>query len=117
MVGSKESLDKRWRTANPSSVIETIARMTSAVCAAVCRVTGSNKVLPMRARPVDNDSYCGSKDSPVHHGNQGERGTVLDAEFVERLGDVEPYTVGLVQFVSDAGLQPGEPPPLEFVVK
>ena len=66
---------------------------------------------------MDNDSYCGSNDSPVHRGNQGERGTVLDAEFVERLGDIQPYAVGLVQFVSRTGLQPGEAPALEFVVK
>ena len=91
--------------------------MASAVCEAVWTVTGSNSFLPIRASPVDNDSYCGSKDSPSTAGTRTERGAVLDAEFVEGLGDVESHAVGLVQFVSDAGLQPGETATLELVVE
>ena len=64
MLGTIESPAMRLRTAMASTAAEIMARMASEVCAAVAAVTGSNSFLPTRARPVDNDSYCGSKESP-----------------------------------------------------
>ncbi len=70
IVGIRASVETRCRTTNPNTVRVAIARMTSAVRAAVCRVTGSNRAFPTRARPVDSDSYCGSKDSPATAGTR-----------------------------------------------
>src|SRR6185312_510836 len=50
-------------------------------------------------------------------GHQGERGAVLDAEFVERLCDVQPHPVGPVQLVPGARLQAAETAALELVVE
>ena len=117
MLGISESLAMRPRTASASTAAEIIARMASEVCAAVAAVTGSNSVLPTRARPVDSDSYCGSNESPSSRGHQHERGAVLDTQFVESFGDIESNAVGLVQFVADAGFQSGQASPFEFVIE
>ena len=49
------------------------------------------------------------------HQNQG--GTVLDTEFVERLGDVQPSAVGAVEFIADAGVEARYTAPLELLVE
>ena len=87
------------------------------MCAAVTAVTGSNSFLPTRANPVDNDSYCGSNESPSTDGSQHQRGAIFDAEFVKGLRDIESHAVGFVQFVADAGLEAGQAPPLELIVE
>ena len=117
MLGTSESPAERLRRASPSTTAEIIARMASAVCVAVTAVTGWNSFLPIRASPVDKRLVLRLERVAVDYRSQHQRGAVFDAEFVEGLGDVQPHTVGFVQFVADSGFQPGHASALEFVIE
>ena len=47
---------------------------------------------------------------------QHQRGAVLDAEFIERLGDVQPGTVSALQFVGRGAVEATRAPPPQILV-
>ncbi len=71
-AGIGPSVKVRARSVRATTTETAIAMTATAVCAAVSGVTGANirsppsrpNHLPIAARPVDRDSYCGSNDSP-----------------------------------------------------